>query len=92
MMQGDAFARALFTDMRAGTTKWLRMIAVGPQIGSSGQYYTLQFDVPVKITDVSPFSDEDGVYACEFTSQMFHDGTWGKALEVTVINDQATVA
>jgi hypothetical protein len=38
------------------------------------------------VSDVGNFSDEDGVYAIEWTFDMVHDGTWGKAFTVAVVN------
>lgn len=90
LMEADAAGMALLATMRAGATKFLRILAEGAEI-ESGTNYTLQIDTACKITDVSEFSDEDGIFAIEWTMDGFYDATWGRVTEVTVINQVAAL-
>lgn len=84
-MEADAAGMALLTNLRAGSSKFLRIKAVGALIAST-YYYTLLIDTALKVVDVSEFRDEDGVFAIEWTLGGFHDATWGKATQVQVTN------
>lgn len=86
MIEADAAGMALLTAMRAGTTKFLRIEATGATISAGPAKYKATFDTAVKVTDVEAFSDEDGVYAIEWTFGGFLDTTSGKATEVKLIN------
>lgn len=86
MVEADAAGMALLTAMRAGTTKFLRIEATGATISAGPAKYKATFDTAVKVTDVEPFSDEDGVYAIEWTFNGFLDTTSGKVTEVAIVN------
>jgi len=90
MVEADAEGMALLSTMRAGSTKFVRILAVGAEI-STGVNYTLKIDTACKVTDVDPFSDEDGVFAIGWNMKAFHDSTWGKATQITVINQVASL-
>lgn len=83
--QADTEGMALLTNMRAGSSKFVRVKAIGELIAGS-YYYTLQIDSALKVESVSEFSDEDGVYAIEWTLAGVHDATWGKACEILLTN------
>lgn len=72
--------------LRAGTTRFFRFEALGPSIyvGASPQRHKLWIDVAAQVSDVSEPSDEDGVYAIEWTLGGVVDPTWGKAFQITV--------
>jgi hypothetical protein len=87
MQMADATAMANLTAMRNGTTKFLRLEAVGPQIYSNGGvqvYHTLRIDMAGQIKDIDPFEDADGVYAINWSFAAVHDSTWAKAFQVKV--------
>ncbi len=89
-LQADAAGMALLTNMRAGTTKFMRIKATGAQIAGA-EYYDLQIDTALKVKDVSPFEDSDGVFAIEWTMNGFYDATWTKTTEIAVVNTLATL-
>lgn len=91
VLQADAQGMALLGTMRAGDTKFLRIEAEGGNIGATTVPYRLTLDVAVKISDTGGFSDQDGVYAIEFTGLGVNDATWGRALRATVVNDVAAL-
>jgi hypothetical protein len=85
LMEADAAGMALLTNARAGSSKFLRIKAVGDLIAST-YYYTLQIDAALKVDSVDEYSDEDGVYAIGWNFVAADDVTWGKATEVQVTN------
>lgn len=91
-MEADAEGMAQLTQMRAGSTKFLRIQATSPDLaGAATQKYTFTWDAAVKVAEPGDFSDEDGVYGIEWTFDMVHDGTWGKAYTATLINKLTTL-
>lgn len=86
----DAEGMGLLTTMRSGATKFMRIKAVGALIGGS-DYYTMTIDSALKVINVTPFEDADGIYAIEWEMQGTHDATWGKATEITLINTLAAL-
>lgn len=89
----DAQGMESLTAMRNGETRFLRIEAVGPSIyaGASPQTHRLRIDVAGQVSEVGEFSDEDGVYAIEWTFGGVSDPTWGKALSVEVITTTAAL-
>lgn len=85
LVGADAEGMALLTTMRAGATKFLRIKSQGDLI-ETGNYYLLQFDTAVKVSEPSEYKDEDGLFAIEWSLDGSDDATWGKALEVTAVN------
>lgn len=86
LMEADANGMALLDSMRAGDKQFVRVQAVGAEI-ETGNDYTLTLDMCGTVTEVSDFSDADGVYAIEWTLRATYDDTWKKALTVEVINE-----
>lgn len=86
----DTVGMGLIATMRAGSTKWFRIKGTGALIDST-YYQDLQIDFPAQITEVSEFADEDGIYAVEYTLQIIHDATWGKAFQIDVITDSSAL-
>jgi hypothetical protein len=82
----DADGMALLSKMRRGTSKFIRISAVSEtNIGATSTPYSHTIDAALKVKSVSEFSDEDGVYAIEWTFEIVHDATWGKSTEVTTV-------
>lgn len=52
---------ALLDTLRAGATKWLRLEAVGPVIGSTTDNYKMIWEGPVKVADAADYGDEEGM-------------------------------
>jgi len=86
MQEADAEGMELLPVMRTGATKYLRIEAVGDVIGAGPATYKFTLDTAVKVTDVGDFSDQEGVYAIEYTMQGFHSSTLGGATKAVVIN------
>jgi len=89
-LEADSVGMGLLTTMRAGSTKWMQILATGAAI--TGTYnYQMQIDTALQVTDVSEFSDEDGVFAIEWTFTGIYNTAWGKAFDIDVVNQQATL-
>lgn len=86
----NADGEAILADLRAGTTRFIRIEALGPVIGAAIKY-RLAIDIAVKVREVGEYSDEDGVWVLPFTFQMVNDATWGRPMQVTVVNTQAAL-
>jgi hypothetical protein len=84
-MEADAEGMGLLNTLRAGVSKFLRILGTGAEI-EAPYNYELQIDTAVKVSEVSEFSDEDGLFAIEWTFTGVHDATWGKATQIDIIN------
>jgi hypothetical protein len=87
LMEADAEGMAALTQMRAGTTKFMRVKATSPVLaGAATVFHSLTWDMAVKVSEPGDFDDTDGLYTIEWTFEMVHDGTWGKAMTVALVN------
>lgn len=82
----DAEGMAHLTRLRAGTTMFFRFAAIGPSIyvGALPQTHKLYVDFAAQVSDIKEPSDEDGVYAIEWTLGGVVDSVWGKAFHIDV--------
>jgi hypothetical protein len=85
MMEADATGMGYLTLMRAATKKWVEIQAVGETI-ESGKTYLLQLDGCFNVSEPAEFSDQDGVYAIEWTLEAVYDSTATKTIEAIVRN------
>lgn len=88
-MAANAEGMGLLAQLRNGASKFLRIEATGPVITTNPHKLTI--DTAVKVTNVSDFSDEDGVYAIEWELTGVHDATWGKAFNIGLVNTLAAL-
>ena len=91
MLEADTQGMANLPIMRAGTTQFLRAKATSADLAGTGFPYSLTWDAAVKVSEVGEFSDEDGVYAVEWTFDQVHDSGWGKAFSVDLVNAQTAL-
>lgn len=87
MMEADAQGMGPLVTMRAGSTSFVRIEATGATIYTGGVTvkHRFRWDFAGQVSDVSEFSDEDGVYAIGWTLGAVHDATWDKSMAVEVI-------
>jgi hypothetical protein len=88
-MEADATGMANLTALRAGTTRYLRIEAVGPAIAGGSAFNTFRIDAAVKVAEYADFDDEDGIVVTPWPLQVVDD-TDGP-LVVTVINTVAAL-
>jgi hypothetical protein len=87
LMEADTQGMANLATMRGGATQFARVKATSPTLaGNATAPYSMTWDAAVKVSDVGDFSDEDGVYAIEWTFTIVYDGTWAKAFTAQVVN------
>jgi hypothetical protein len=91
LLEADDEGMALLPKLRTGDTVWLQIKATSTTMVTGVIPYSLIIQAATKITDMGDFSDEDGVYATEYTLTCVHDPTWGKAFTIAVCNDIATL-
>lgn len=89
-VEADAAGLQWLAKLRAGTTHFLRVEAIGPVLYNAGAQVNLtalfQWDMAFKVSGTDAMSDEDGIYAIGWTLQPTHDTTFGKAMTVKVRN------
>ena len=88
-LEADAAGMALLAIMRAGTSRFIRIEGVGDAF--SGGTYLIRVDVCGQVSEVGDYSDQDGVYAIEWTFTAIQDATWGKPYMIRVQNKQVTL-
>jgi hypothetical protein len=81
----DNEGMAFLSDLRTGTSEFIRVQGVG--VGND----KLQLDFAGKVKQAGKFSDEEGVYAAEWTISNIYDTTYAKSMNVTLINDIAAL-
>ena len=90
-LEADATGMGLLTQMRAGSSKFMQIKAVGG-LAATGFYYTMDCQMALKVSgEPAEFSDEDGIYAIEWPFEVVYDATWTKSRLVEVTNTQSTL-
>lgn len=84
-MEKDAAGMGLITQMRAGSTKFMCIEAIGSIIVGAIPY-TLRIETACKVTGDPTFSEEDGIECIEWNMEAFYDPTWARATQVKIIN------
>ena len=83
------FAAALATDTTAMTGSGAALTTPGNfAITQTQVYYAMQHDMAIKLTNITPFQDVEGIYAVEFEGTIMEDGAWssGQAQKMTLTN------
>jgi hypothetical protein len=86
LMEADAAGMAQLPTLRAGSTSFIRVEAVGGVIGAGPATYKATFDVPVKWEALNSLDDQDGVYGAEWGGRIVQDATLGKNISAKIIN------
>ena len=84
-VEADSVGMGLLTQMRAGSTKFMRIGSTGSIIEGAIPY-SLTIDGAGKIVSDPKFSDEDGIRCIEWEFDLFHDATWGAATQIVAVN------
>lgn len=92
-VEADAQGMALLSTLRAGSTHYIRVKCTSPDLAGTAIPYSLTFDLAAKVSGVSPYSDQDGVYAITWTNEAVYDPAWnsGQAIIVSAINKQTAL-
>lgn len=84
-LQADSSGMAFLSNMRSGDPLFIRIEAIGGLIEGAIPYEAT-FDFAVKMVDPDGFEDQDGVYAFNYNFVGYHDSTWGKAMDINIVN------
>ncbi len=89
----DTQGRALVSNMRLGSTQYVRIEATGPQIDAGPPVYThrLRLDMAVKVVDAPSRSDADGLSTLDWSFGLFDDPTFGGAFSITLDTNLASL-
>ena len=91
-MGNDSAGTALVTNMRAGSTVFVRFRATGATDSiESGFAYRLTIDTALKVMDAPNRGDENGLSTLEWSFRNVYDATWGKFVSVELLTDFATL-
>lgn len=92
MLEADAAGMALLTNMRAGSSMFMRFKTTSSQLAGTAIPYSFQWDNALQVASPpSSFQDQSGVYAIEWTFDIVHDPTWGKATTVDIVNTRTAL-
>jgi hypothetical protein len=75
LLEADTLGMGPLAYLRNGASMFVRIEALGPIIATT-YHYTLTLDGAYKVTNVSEFKDQDGVYALEYTLSATYDPMW----------------
>lgn len=81
----DEQGMPFLNNLRAGSTVFIRTDCLGDVIESTFNY-RFTTDMAVKITDISPKEDTEGLVSVTFSGTLVHDPSWGRAIECTLRN------
>jgi len=88
LMEADAPGMDLLTDLRDNSTKFFRIRCHGDAIDDdTDQVYEFTLDFAGKMTDSGSFSDQDGIFATEWTFDGVPELTNGGPVEISVVNN-----
>lgn len=79
----DATGMGLIATLRAASTKWFRIEAIGALIATP-YTHKLTIDFPAQIESVGDPTNLDNVYTIDFGLLPIHDATWGKSVNIEV--------
>lgn len=87
-MEANAAGMAYFTNIRAGSTVFIRVESVGPNLPApdAAQTYLFRWDMAAKVESPDSMDDTDGAYTIDWTFRGVHDATMGKMLSVRMQN------
>jgi hypothetical protein len=91
MVEADTQGMTPLTALRNGTSQFVRLKATSADLAGVGFPYSVQFDLAGKVSAISNFQDQDGVYALEYTWDVVYDPSWTNAILATVINKMVTL-
>lgn len=85
-LAADSTGLGYLTQVRAGSSVWMRIKATGALIAGA-YYYDFQTDLALKaVGKPSEFTDEDGMFCLEWSFEGAYDATWTKTIQWDVIN------
>jgi hypothetical protein len=77
---------ALLGTVRSDAKKFVRLECLGPIIGVTSDVHKLIIDACVKVSNVGPMEDDDGVYEATYELSSTEDTAWGNSV-VAILNN-----
>lgn len=91
-MNADADALGLLSVLQSSATRFLRVECTSSTLaGAATAYYKLTQDFAVQLSNVGKFEDQDGVFAVEWEFTIVNDSTWGKPMNIALVNKQGSL-
>lgn len=91
-VDSDDAGMAYLANLTAGSTKFIRLRAVGDVIaGAMASAYSFNLDFSGKLQDPYENTEESGADLTTWTFRASYDATWAKAIEIYVVNELATL-
>ena len=91
-MEADAVGMSPLANMRVGSDVFLRLQVVSQVLAAVGYPYSLKVDMAAKVTGIGDFSDDDGVYALEWTFTATPELAADSPCTIELVNKIADVA
>lgn len=86
----DTAGMGLIAALRSATTKWFRIEATGKAI-EDVYSHKLTIDFPAQIESVSDPKNLDNVFTIDFGLLPIHDASWGKAMNIEIVTNLASL-
>lgn len=92
-VEADAQGMALLSTLRAGSTQYVRIKATSPDLAGTAIPYSITIDLACKVSGVSPYADDQGVYAITYTNEGIYDPNWnaGQTISIAAMNKQTAL-
>jgi hypothetical protein len=93
VLEHDSVSAALMADLRARTTKYLRLVSLGPTVetvATEPYLNSLVITAPVRLTE-SDRSDVDGAWSSTYSLGLIYDPTFAGFLQVDITNGLAAL-
>lgn len=87
--QANAEGMTSLTNMRAGSTRFFRIRCTGIVLGTDN--YELTIDFAGQVVEASELSDEDGIYAVEWTFDGVPELANSGPVEISVVNNLTSI-
>lgn len=84
----DSVGRGLVTNMRAGSTVFMRTKATSGTEIEGGFPYSLTIDAALKVMAAPGRGDHEGLSVLDWTLRNVYDPTWAKWLQITLVTSQ----
>lgn len=87
----DATARNLYTNIRTGAKKYIRLHAIGPLTGDSTHTNELVIDVATMVRGSEGYGSENGIHILTWNTQIARDEVTNDAVAIRLRNTKATL-
>lgn len=85
-MGNDSVGTALVTNMRAGSSVFVRLQAQGAANSiETSQRYSLKIDTALKVMSAPSRGDVDGLAVLDWELRSVYDATWAKWMQITLV-------